>query len=131
NRIVGGLGLDVLTGAGGADTFVWTSVAETSPAAIDVITDFDRSAGDLIDLNIIDADANGANGDTAFTFAGVVDFSTHFFTGAGQIGYFTTATDTYILINTVVNPAADGVDYEEAAIHLVGAHNPDASWFVL
>ena len=33
---------------------------------------------------------------------------------AGQIGYFTAASDTYILLNTVVNPGADGIDYEES-----------------
>jgi hypothetical protein len=30
----------------------------------------------------------------------------------------------------VVNPGADGVDYEDATIRLVGVHNPDASWFI-
>ena len=30
-----------------------------------------------------------------------------------------------------VNPGADGIDYEEATIRLVGAHTPDVNWFVL
>jgi len=122
-----------MTGLGNGDIFLWTSVAETRPAGdqADVVTDFNRLEGDLLVVNLIDADGNGGNGDQAFTFAGVVNFQTGFFTGAGQIGYFTTATDTYILLNTVVNPGADGIDYEEATIRLVGVHTPDAGWFAL
>src|SRR5215470_926560 len=133
NIIVGGLGIDTLQGNGGGDIFVWASTAETLQAGnlADVVMDFNRQEGDLLALNLIDADGDGANGDTAFTFVGQVDLTKSFFTGAGQIGYFTTATDTYILINTVVNPGADGIDYEEATIRLAGVHNPDASWFAL
>ena len=123
-------GLDVMTGKGGGDVFVWSSTAETRPAGdqADVITDFNRQQGDLMALNLIDAN-EAIGGDQAFTFVGVVDFASNFFTGAGQIGYFTTATDTYILLNTKVN--AGGVDFEEATIRLVGVHAVDASWFVL
>jgi Ca2+-binding RTX toxin-like protein len=133
NTIVGGLGIDTLRGNGGGDVFVWASTAETLQAgdAADVVMDFNRLEGDLLALNPIDADGDAANGDTAFTSVSPVDFTSSFFTGAGQIGYLTTATDTYILINTVVNPGTDGIDYEEATIRLVGVHNPDASWFAL
>jgi serralysin len=133
NTIVGGLGIDTLRGNGGGDVFVWTSTAETLQAgdAADVVMDFNRLEGDLLALNPIDADGNGANGDTAFTSVSPVDFTSSFFTGAGQIGYLTTATDTYIFINTVVNPGVDGIDYEEATIRLAGVHTPDASWFAL
>ena len=68
-------------------------------------------------------------GNQDFTFVGVVDFSTRFFTGAGQIGYFTTATDTFILLNTRVD--AGPVDFEEATIRIAGVHAVDAGWFVL
>jgi Ca2+-binding RTX toxin-like protein len=133
NTIVGGLGIDTLRGNGGGDVFVWASTAETLQAgnAADVVMDFNRLEGDLLALNPIDADGNAANGDQAFAFVGTVDFASSFFTGAGQIGYFTTATDTYIFLNTVVNPGADGIDYEEATIRLAGVHSPDASWFAL
>jgi Ca2+-binding RTX toxin-like protein len=128
----GGLydGFDVMTGNGGGDVFVWSSTAETRPAAdqADVITDFNRAQGDLIALNLIDANEAIA-GNQAFTFVGQVDFTSSFFTGAGQVGYFTTATDTYILLNTKVDGGA--VDFEEATIRLAGVHTPDASWFVL
>src|SRR5262249_54373824 len=130
NTIVGGMGRDVLTGGGSGDVFVWTSTAETRQAAneADVVTDFNRLVGDQIAVNKIDA-IEATAGDDAFQFAGVVDFQTKFFTGAGQIGYFTTATDTYILLNTKVD--AGPIDFEEATIHLVGVHNPDLNWFAL
>jgi len=131
----GGLydGLDVMTGLGGGDLFVWTSIAETVPAGqvADVVTDFNRLEGDLLAVNQIDANPLVA-GDQAFTFVGLVDFTPgHQFTGAGQIGFFTTPTDTFILLNTVVNPGPGGIDFEEATIHLTGVHNVDASFFVL
>jgi Ca2+-binding RTX toxin-like protein len=115
-------GLDTMTGFGGGDTFVWTSTAETGVAGneADVVTDFNRAAGDLLAFNPIDADSNAGNGDTAFIFIG-----TDAFTAPAQINYFTTATDTYILLNT------DGDTTQEATIRLTGVHAVDASWFVL
>ena len=131
--ILGGRGQDTLAGGAGGDVFVWTDIAETQPAGqlADVVMDFNRLEGDVLAVNQIDTDGNAANGDQAFTFVGVVDFQTHFFTGPGQIGFFTTATDTFILLNTVVNPGPGGIDFEEATIRLSGVHNIDASWFVL
>jgi Ca2+-binding RTX toxin-like protein len=63
-------GLDTMTGFGGGDVFVWSSTAETGVAGAeaDVVTDFNRAAGDLLAFNPIDADGNAGNGDTAFTF---------------------------------------------------------------
>ena len=119
----GGLfdGLDVMTGNGGGDVFVWTSTAESRLAGneADVITDFNRAEGDLIAVNPIDADVT-INGNQAFTFIG-----TSAFTAPGQINYFTTATDTFILLNT------NGDAVQEMTIHLNGVHNIDASWFAL
>jgi Ca2+-binding RTX toxin-like protein len=114
-------GLDTFTGGFGGDTFVWTKTAETGVAGneADIITDFSRAQDDVIALNPIDADETVA-GDHAFTFIG-----TGAFTAAGQINFFTTATDTFIQMNT------DGDNFAEATIHLVGVHNVDASFFVL
>jgi len=130
NIIAGGLGQDTLTGLGGPDVFVWFTTAETKQAGnqADVITDFDRASGDLIGVHPIDANEMVA-GDQAFNFVGVVDFASSFFTGPGQIGYFTSATDTFILLNTHVD--AGPTDFEEATIRLSGVHTPDASWFIL
>jgi Ca2+-binding RTX toxin-like protein len=129
DTLVGGLGQDLLAGGTESDIFVWTSTAETAVAGdeADVVTDF--ALGDLLVLDQIDADGNAANGNQAFTFVGVVDFASSFFTGAGQIGFFTSGTDTFILINTTVD--AGPVDFEEATIRLNGVHAIDAGFFVL
>ena len=121
NTIVGYLGQDFLTGGGSGDVFVWTSTAESLLAGneADVILDFNRGQGDFIAVNPIDADDTIA-GDQAFTFVGTAGF-----TAAGQINYFTTATDTYILFNT------DGDAAQEMTIRLAGVYAVDASWFVL
>jgi serralysin len=111
-----------MRGNGGGDTFVWTSTAETGVAGneADMVADFNRLEGDLLAFNPIDADGDAGNGDTPFTFIG-----TDAFTAAGQISYFTTATDTFILLNT------DADATQQATIRLVGVHTVDASWFVL
>jgi Ca2+-binding RTX toxin-like protein len=131
NTIVGGLGLDVMSGNGSGDVFVWTSTGETSLAGqeADVVMDFNRAGGDLLAFNAIDANATGGTNDDAFTFVGVVDVNAGgSFAAPGQIGYFTTATDTYILLNT---EADAGVDYQDATIRVAAVHTVDASWFVL
>jgi trimeric autotransporter adhesin len=135
NRISGGIdpvydGQDVLTGRGGADTFVWSSVNQTQLAGqtADVVMDFNRAEGDLLDFTAIDAIANGGTANDDFTFAGVVNVAANQgFTGVGQIGYFTTGTDTFILLNTEVDA---GIDFQDATIHIIGGHTVDASWFV-
>jgi hypothetical protein len=85
-------------------------------------SDFNPLIGDLIGLSPIDADGNGGNGDTAFTFIG--DASNPF-TAAGQVSWLIGGADTYVLLNTDGDAAADGV------IRVLGAHPVDASWFAL
>ena len=73
NVIVGGAGLDTMFGGDGGDIFVWHSITEmgsTVDANSDTVGDFNAAIGDLIVLNLIDADGNAGNGDTAFTFIG-------------------------------------------------------------
>jgi Ca2+-binding RTX toxin-like protein len=67
----GGGGLDLLTGGPGRDTFDYDQIGH-SPAGAgrDAIGDF-VSGSDVIDLRDIDADANPANGDSAFRFLGI------------------------------------------------------------
>ena len=91
-------------------------------------TRFNRAEGDILAVDQIDA-IEALGGNEAFTFVGVVDFQNNFFTGAGQIGFFTTATDTFILINTRVDSGP--IDFEEATIRLSGVHNVDDGFFVL
>ena len=85
NVIVGGAGLDTMWGGDGWDVFVWHSITEmgsTLDANSDTVSDFNAANGDLMVLNLIDADGNAGNGDTAFTFIG--DASNPF-TAAGQV----------------------------------------------
>ena len=125
NVIVGGAGLDTMFGGDGGDIFVWHSITEmgsTVDANSDTVGDFNAAIGDLIVLNLIDADGNGGNGDTAFTFIG--DASNPF-TAAGQVSWLIGGADTYIQLNTDGDAEADGV------IRVLGAQAVDASWFVL
>jgi hypothetical protein len=70
----------------------------------------------------------GGTANDEFTFVGIVDVTQGgSFTAPGQIGYFTSATDTFILLNTEVDA---GVDYQDATIRVAGVHTVDASWFV-
>jgi Ca2+-binding RTX toxin-like protein len=125
NVIVGGAGLDTMWGGDGGDIFVWHSITEmgsTVDANSDTVGDFNAAIGDLIVLSLIDADGNGGNGDTAFSFIGTADNP---FTAAGQVSWLISGSDTYIQLNTDVDAATDGV------IRVLGAQAVDASWFVL
>jgi serralysin len=73
NLIWGGLGADHLTGGGGNDSFQYTAAAESNAASTDTISGF--GSGDRIDLSAIDANANAADGNQAFTFVGANAFS--------------------------------------------------------
>ena len=70
DTLSGGGGRDVLTGGAGADRFVFTRLDDSRPGAErDSIGDFALGT-DRIDLSAIDADGDGGNGDSAFTFLG-------------------------------------------------------------
>ena len=100
NVIVGGAGLDTMWGGDGGDIFVWHSITEmgsTVDANSDTVGDFNAAIGDLMVLNLIDADGNAGNGDTAFSFIGT---AYNPFTAAGQVSWLLGETDTYILLNT-------------------------------
>jgi Ca2+-binding RTX toxin-like protein len=68
DTLVGGLGADLLTGGAGADRFVYSAVADSTLAQLDVIQDFIHAA-DTIDIATIDANA-AKKGDQAFAFGG-------------------------------------------------------------
>lgn len=76
NVLTGGEGFDELAGRGGADTFVWRSVAEAPLANdnFDLIDDFSAAQRDKIDLRGMDANANVAK-DQAFRYINTADFS--------------------------------------------------------
>jgi Ca2+-binding RTX toxin-like protein len=69
----GGLGRDVMIGGTGRDTFDFDSASESLKGKLrDVIRDFDRREGDVIDLSGIDAKTGGA--DSQFKFVGSKGF---------------------------------------------------------
>jgi Ca2+-binding RTX toxin-like protein len=66
DTLIGGLGADTLTGGLGADRFAFKTLADSTVATPDTITDFSHAQGDHIALAAIDANTNLA-GDQAFT----------------------------------------------------------------
>jgi serralysin len=105
---------------------VWRSIAEAEydlaniACSTDVIGDFSRAGGDVIDLSAVDANET-ISGNQAFTFIGAGRSSGN----PGEISYFYEDGDTYIQLQTNTSPEAEGM------IRLVGIHTPEASWFVL
>ena len=104
DTLVGGIGKDYLVGGANADTFKFTSLADSgvTGATADMIADFVH----LLDkINVADIDARATQaGNQAFTFIGNNNF-----TAAGQIRYVLDATsqDTVILLNTDNDSAAE------------------------
>jgi RTX calcium-binding nonapeptide repeat (4 copies) len=84
DHLTGGRGADRLFGGTGADAFVFTAIADSTPAAKgrDTIYDFSRKQRDRIDLSAIDADTHVA-GDQAFAFIGKAAFHG----AAGELRY--------------------------------------------
>ncbi|HET7714987.1 MAG TPA: hypothetical protein VFK86_05115, partial [Bauldia sp.] len=68
NRLAGGLGADQLSGAGGADSFLFFSVKDSGKKASARDTILDFTPGDIIDLSAIDAKKGGS--DNPFKFIG-------------------------------------------------------------
>ncbi|MBW8727076.1 MAG: hypothetical protein JF625_18265 [Inquilinus limosus] len=82
--LTGGLGVDTMRGGTGVNLFIYQSTADTGLGAgkRDMISDFDGTEGDRIDLSRIDADPLTA-GDQAFTFVGRTGFTGK----GGEVGY--------------------------------------------
>ena len=91
DTLVGGGGIDRLTGGLGADHFTYLTLADAPfGRSTDLITDFNRRVGDLIDLSAIDA--NGRLSGDAFDFVGKALFSHK----AGELRTFTIANATFV-----------------------------------
>jgi Ca2+-binding RTX toxin-like protein len=121
NIIDGSYGKDTLTGGGGLDVFIWSSVDEIGLFNFDpdIVTDLNRAEGDLLHFTLIDANETVA-GNQDFTFIGTAPF-----TAPGQISWSTNGVDTFIQLNTNADPTVDGI------IQVLGVHTVDASWFSL
>jgi Ca2+-binding RTX toxin-like protein len=129
NSLSGGAGDDVLTGGGGRDllkggagndSFAYTSVGDSTVASAgkDVIIDF--TTGDHIDLSGIDADGNGGNGDTAFSF-----ITTNFTGHAGELLVVTAGAVQVVYVDTNGDRIAD------LGINVYADHPLTAADFVL
>jgi hypothetical protein len=98
----GGTGVDVMSGGKGADMFVFDD-AETGAtlATADMIVGFDATAGDVINLSLVDAIGGGS--DDAFVFLGNAAFSGT----AGELRSEIVGTTTVISGDTNGDTVAD------------------------
>jgi hypothetical protein len=123
DRIVGGTGHDFMSGLGGADTYVYTSL-DDAPFSFDVskldLVVFGR--GDTIDLSAIDADTN-SEGDQAFTLVFAPDGTTSGEAGEAVVSHF---SDHFYYVNLFTQTGGQ----PQAAI-LVLVDDPTTLSFVL
>ncbi|WP_225768284.1 calcium-binding protein [Inquilinus sp. Marseille-Q2685] len=115
--LIGGHGTDIMTGGAGADRFLFGIDALHFG---DEITDYDRAAGDRMDLSAIDADIAEA-GDQAFVFIGTAAFSQR----AGELHYIVTGTGAQ------ASGDVDGDGFADFKISLRGVPAVIAEDFVL
>jgi Ca2+-binding RTX toxin-like protein len=117
--LTGGGGKDSLTGGSGADAFIFTALTDSSMAAPDLITDFNRADGDTIDLSRIDANSALA-GDQAFSFV------TAFSKQAGQATLSYNATTNTTTFSGDVN--GDGV--ADFVLQISGKQDVGIGWML-
>lgn len=93
DTLVGGSGLDKFIGGSGADTFVFSSTKDSTAfsSGRDMIVDFSRSQGDVIDLKTIDAIV-GMRGNQTFSFIATDAFHKK----AGELRFEKKSGDTLI-----------------------------------
>lgn len=121
DEIIGGRGADTMTGGEGQDTFIFYSHRQSGvgDGARDVITDYSREDGDLIDLSRLDADAT-SSGAQAFAFIGAGAFA-----DAGQIRINQSSGDS-----TVVQADRNGDGAADFEIELTGVINLTVADFI-
>ena len=119
--VTGGLGKDTLFGGAGSDRFVYSSTAESRVGAPrDIIADWDAS--DIIDLHLIDANGTTVDNDT-FTFLGLGTADRN--VGLGEVKYYQTGGNTYVVADT------DGDGVADLQVEITGAHTLTGSNFDL
>jgi serralysin len=113
--LTGGLGADRLEGGLGMDRFIFTTVADSRVSTgRDKILDFNRTQGDRIWLNEIDANSTIA-GNQAFKFIGSAAFAGI----AGQLRFQKIGADTHILGDINGDRIADLAIISDRAIAFV------------
>ena len=93
--LIGGLGKDTMVGGAGNDIFRFAAASHSGIGAnADIITDFDDSGNDTMDL--------------AGVFGGVLTYrGTAAITGAGQVSISASAADVYVHVNVGGSLASD------------------------
>jgi Ca2+-binding RTX toxin-like protein len=124
NRLGGVAGKDILTGAAGADVFVFSEPTESAVGAdADVVTDFSHAEGDKIDISWI---GHSWNDELTFSFIGTGDF-----TGVeGQLRY-EQHTGAFGLQFTTVSGDVDGDGAADFAVQCFGKIDFASSDFIL
>ncbi|HEX8573425.1 MAG TPA: M10 family metallopeptidase C-terminal domain-containing protein [Allosphingosinicella sp.] len=121
DSISGGPGSDTLFGNAGNDVFRYTSTADSTPAAQDLIRDF--AAGDLVDLSRVDADSR-TEGNQAFTFIGAGAFGGR----AGELRLEEQRAPIWLVQG---DTDGDGSADFELLLVAVGRHAPASGDFIL
>ena len=117
DRLNGGNGADQLTGGGGGDYFIFTRTSDSTASSVgrDRITDFNRAAGDKIDLRQIDAQSGIGN--QSFDFIG-----TSGFTGdKGDLRYIKSGANIVVLGDINGDKRADFSIMIEDASRILGS----------
>ena len=121
DTITGGLGADTLTGGSGHVTFVYNSIADSTPSSHDTITDFNANR-DIINFTNI-AGINAHSG--IATFEGKLTGSGNLTLNAHSVAYIEVNGNTEVLVNTT-NTAetvtTSNVSAANMEIVLVGIH---------
>lgn len=117
----GGAAADILFGGADADQFVYRRIGDTGTTlqTADRIMDFSFAGGDRLSLLGIDANGRVA-GDQAFVFKGTAAF-----TGAGQVRYAISGSETLVYLNGDADLAP------EAMIRISGVHHMTKDWIFL
>jgi serralysin len=101
-RIIANQAANHLTGGGGGDWFTYFATTDSAPGAADTITDFSAAAGDMLNLEGIDANVFSVFND-AFQFIG----TSAFHNVAGELRYEVIGGNAHVFGDTNGNGVAD------------------------